>query len=117
MNLRCQYRMHGCGKFITRTTCIFKTVKSLGGFYSNHVRTLVHNICAPYLYIVLLFFLFFIQYNTSMMIIIMSMIAAIIPPTTPPTIPPVLSSSLVSPVSVNVIWVLLVHIKLNPLPM
>ena len=103
MNLRHQYRMHGCGKFITCTICIFKTVKSSGDFYSNHVHTLVHNICAPYLYIVLLFFIFFIQYHTSMMITIMSMIAVIITPTTPPTIAPVLSSSLVSPVSVNVI--------------
>ena len=53
------------------------------------------------LYIVLLFFLFFRQHHTTKMII-MSMIAAINPPTTPPTIAPVLSSSLVSPVSVNV---------------
>ena len=74
----------------------------------------MHTIHSPlYLYVVLLFFLFFIKYHTSMMIIIMSMIAAIIPPTSPPTTAPVLSSSLVSPVSVNVIWVLLVHIKMH----
>ena len=39
------------------------------------------------------------------MIIIKIMIATNIPPTIPPTTAPVLSSLVVSPVSVNVIWV------------